>query len=353
MSMGVVAGVAVAMLLVGFLLGTRARQIVASAKALGAALKQLSFRIPPPAAEADAAAPTSSGADDDIEDEGGAAESADLGAFLDFEQSALDDHPDAEVNPVLLYQIRQEKERQRAVKRLEAIRAQLGDTEGMSEEQIHERVLEVEASGASNMLGREKASAIALLTQLGARFTAVSKGGASEAQAGAERRRLARTVETYLSRTLSVDTHKEAAAARRDRKEGGRMRTAYDVARDSGGHTLLRTHARETHNHELVKYARTLYREWEQRRRAAHPDEPESEDSDGETASSKAAKERVSRVRRGHGGDAGGMRMPTANDIAALREELGGDDEDEDDGEEGDAEAVERMLAAERSRLTA
>ena len=57
-----------------------------------------------------AAAASASGAETAVEDEGLAAKADVIDGFMSFSPSALDDHPEVQTNPVLLYQIRIEKE---------------------------------------------------------------------------------------------------------------------------------------------------------------------------------------------------------------------------------------------------
>jgi len=344
------AAVALVMLIVGFLLGTRGRQIAQSLKHLGEAIRSITVRIPK-TLDADAAAAAAAGADDnDVEDEGPSAAADLMDEFLSVEQTGLDDHPDVLVNPVLLYQIRLEKDRQRALKRRDELKRLLGDTDGMSAEEIETRMAEQELAGGAVGPGDVKQNALALLISVGARVTSM-RSDSNEAMAAAERRRLNKNIDVYLQKALDVEIRKEPKAGEKEavktkkkNREGLRLQTAYEVARETEyrAHHVHDGQVRAKHNLAVAKDSRTILRDFEVKRRVQRARDgdadDESEDSDGNTGENK--KKGLQR------GRAGGGAMPTASDIAQLALEFEGDEDGDRGGLERDPDDEEEGLAA-------
>ena len=233
-------GVAVAFLLVGmilgFLLGTRGRQLAQSAKAMAMNMPAIwSFKIPPKAEESN---------DDEGKDEnealgGGDDERPDdiLEEFMARGiENGLDDHPDLEINPVIMYQIKIAKE----AKRMEMARAALRD-EGMTEEEVEERML-LASMGGANPVSAGKPSAFQVLIDAGARFSSVSSGS-NEAALIQERKRQVRTIGVFLEKERGIDTGKDDKGTKTKpntvldpKKAGERPKSAYQVAVETSEH---------------------------------------------------------------------------------------------------------------------
>ena len=338
---GVMAAVALVMLIVGFLLGTRGRQIAQSLKHLGEAIRSITVRIPK-TLDADAAAAAAAGADDnDVEDEGPSAAADLMDEFLSVEQTGLDDHPDVLVNPVLLYQIRLEKDRQRALKRLEEMKKLLGDTEGMSEDEIAQRLAEQELAGGGQAVGDGKQNALAMLISVGARVTSTSSAS-SEHAAVAERRRTAKNIDVFLQRTRDIETSRAPPKKKQD-KLGVRLPTADEVARTTG-HTRHVVHsglARLERGVSVGRSSRSVLREWNLRRRSA-PGYESPYNSD-EERDRQEERERIAKEKRERRGNMGAV---SKADLAALAAELADEDSEEEDGEGRKPDADEEELAA-------
>lgn len=249
-------GVAVALmlvgLLVGFLLGTRGRQILAAAKSSLTLVAAFTFKIAPTEADGD-------DGDDRLDEElplGG----PDIEEFLSTEQvTALEDHPDVEVNPIILYQVKLAKEQARAdrvAKHLSELRDKY-IAEGLSEDEIVEKLLEGgEATGPST-----RQNALQLLISVGASVVPGGRGGNKESVDLQDRRRRLKNVESYLAQTMEVEVKKTKA----DKKNaaGVKVKDAYDVARETSivafdGGRLDRSAAQRS----VAKAARNIYRGW-------------------------------------------------------------------------------------------
>lgn len=243
-------------LLIGFLLGTRGRQIVAAIKAAGQAIKSLSFKIPMPASLMGQS--QTQGEDDGEKNEEDETDENEIG-IDDFIQpsdadNGLNDHPDIHLSPVLLYKIKRSKEELRAQQRRAALLA-----EGFDEGEVEERMaLEKETGGG----GGGRANPLALLISVGARVEATAGGDSAEAAKVQERRRLQRNVDQFL---LRVDGIEKFRADEKDEKVHiGRVKTAFEVARE----TAIRpiggpAREREVANLHRAKDARNLLREWQ------------------------------------------------------------------------------------------
>lgn len=322
----------IAGLLIGFLLGTRARQVVASAKAISGALKSFSFKIPSLDSALGQAQATDDGADDEKED--GEDESDDLLEIENFilgvdEDATLADHPDVQMSPVILYNIKKAKDQLRVAQRRAALAA-----EGLDEREVDERMELEQGSGGG---GGGRSNPLALLISVGARVEASAGAENADRIAMQERRRLQRNVDAYLSKANGIEKYKGSEKEHRD-QTGGRLRAAHEVAFETsskrfGGQIFHR----EVANVKFAKEARMQFRKFQ----AAHA-KPVKATRDGISTAG------FTRGRAG-GGVGGGMIDMDA--LASLQEEfsetggglLGDDDDDElgddDAGEDDDVDA--------------
>ena len=129
---------------------------------------------------------------DQDDDESGKEKAEDfLDAFLDSEQAdGLDDHPDIELSPVFMYNIKKAKEAQRAEAQRQSLLA-----EGMTADEVDERMSQMGASGGAPAV----ASPLAILIAVGAR-TEATKGKTSEEMLKKQDiRRKQRNIEVYLN----------------------------------------------------------------------------------------------------------------------------------------------------------
>lgn len=311
-------------LLIGFFVGTRGRQILATAKILHKAVRSFTVRLPDAAAVA--AASQDDGGDDRIEDEADP-QTIDIQDWLSSDHvPGLEDHPDLEVNPVIMYQVRKAKDQAREERRLK----QLSDTrerlleEGVSESEINSRLMELEGAGNA---GQQMRNSLALLISIGARVEAGAGAGNADAVALQDRRRRARNVDMYLQNSLEVDVKK--TAPKKASSSGVRMKSAFDVAKESGSSSYDRSKMRNDAQPHVAKYARNLYREWKVKNKALL-DTFDNGDSDEENAEKEGKKEKDEGHRRGGG-------MLDASDLAALQAEFA----DELMGEEEEDEPME------------
>ena len=96
-----------------------------------------------------------------------------------------------------MYQIKEEREKQRELKRLNERMAMLGDIEGLSEEEIAERLAEAEFETAAQGTA-QKQNAMAVLISVGAQFTQKLSADSGEAVAIQERRRVQRKTGAFF-----------------------------------------------------------------------------------------------------------------------------------------------------------
>ena len=249
-------------LIVGILLGTRARQIVASLKSLANAVRSFSFLIPKPADILGEQDKMDDGGEDDEKDTKDDEEDA---MMLDnFMQPgdadpSLGDHPDVKVNPIMLYKIKVSKEQARYEQRRAALLA-----EGFAPEEVDER-MEIEQMGGGGGGGGVKKNPLALFVELGARVEATKGGASADNAALQERRRLQRNVENFLFRAEGVEKFKPTSNKPQSTRDatGARYKTASEVATESavlpiGGNRWKRLRA----NLQMARDARRLYRSW-------------------------------------------------------------------------------------------
>ena len=296
MPMGVAIGLLFAGIVIGFLLGTRARQLAASVKMIGrAALSLAAFKMPDKGDDA---------GDDESEMEK-LDELKPVEGIEDFlslsSNTGLEDHPETEFNPVLMYQIKLARDALREQKRREAL-------EKAGEEQ--DDGLAAEAS--------DKPCALSVLINVGARVLPVMASDGAANAAAQERRRLQRTVDVYLNRELSVETRGPA-----EKRRGKKAKTALEKANDTKEQPIGGTQAlRYIRNLAIAKEGRNVLREWKK----AHPElnQPlDDEDEDG--GNMEEFRERMG----------GGGAQLDAGMLAMLQAEFDDDDVDWGGGMEG------------------
>lgn len=302
---------------IGFLLGTRGRQIVAALKATGQAVRSLTIKIPLIATlMGDDTAGDDDGEkeDDEIEDK-----QIDIDDFIQPADgdSGLADHPDVHLSPVLLYKIKRAKEELRTQQRRAALLA-----EGFDEGEVEERMqMEADAGGG----GGGRANPLALLISVGARVEPTAGGNSAEAVKLQERRRLQRNVDQFLLRVGGIEKYRPEKASH------GRVRTAMEMARETSLHPIGGpAREREVANLHRAKEARNLLRDWFKH---------------NETVKAREAplKKGLQRQRAGAGvanatGGGGGLDMAS---LAALQAEFAEDDDGDMEGEEGGEEGAE------------
>jgi len=332
MSVGVTAAVALVMLVIGFLIGTRARQLLAVSKVLGEAMRSFTIRIPPPADSDDKG--DDGGDDDQLDDDEGNLSGLVEDFLSNDTEQAFEDHPELQLNPVFLYQIRVFKEKQKEEKALEQRRLLL-EADGLSVEEIAAKMIEMEDDAAAGgARTNDKQCALNVLIDAGARVTALAASGGAEAAALQDRRRQQRNIEIFLRQTRDIVTEKVKGKTRNNK--GQKVATASEVAEATGRVRFgAGTFEREIRNVPVAKMGRGLLREWKKGRdylRAARGEEdPEEWDeaSDGEQRNKDIDDVGARRQR-------GGATLNQA-ELMKLAAELGqdmDDDDDEDDPEE-------------------
>jgi hypothetical protein len=270
--MAVVAGLVC--LIVGFVVGTRARQMAAALKAVGSLLKRVPFSLKDPKKMEE------EGKAEEVAPEGEAEADADeisMEDFLDV-KAGLDVHPDLCVSPIFMYKVKQAKEE---TKRQAALQALL--EQGVSEENATEvssmalmpivlalrscfapccavcllhlspsiAYTSVHMSQLVEMqqnMGGGTAGALLTLIQAGARVLPVSSNQSSEQQQLNEIRRKKKNIDVFLSKSLGVDISMEKvdkSASRRLSTSGSsltaEMKAIETASRPIGGASLMRS----------------------------------------------------------------------------------------------------------------
>jgi hypothetical protein len=202
---------------VGFLVGARAKQLMAALQMAPSALKSLLKSM--------ATTPEdSNGAEDAQGDQEEELEVKDIHDFLDTDAiPGLDDHADLIFNPIVMYKIKVAKDEARKEKRRQQLIADGYDPDAMDED---------EANAAAGGAGAIRQNALATLVEHGARVTPVSGGLSAEAAAREERKRQIRTIDSYLARSMDLDVARVPVAHRKAATLGTRKYTsALDMAR--------------------------------------------------------------------------------------------------------------------------
>jgi hypothetical protein len=184
-------------IIVGFLIGARAKQLLDVVKNVPTALVSLKELMKKAGEEEE---------DDTekVDDDDGADlndEDDPLSNWLSVEQTyGLDDHADVCRNPIIMYHISRSKEKLRREKR----RAQM-IADGLDEDVV-DQLLADESAGGGGGGGEGRGSALATLIACGARVKPVGDSLSAEAEQAELRRRQARTVDTFLTKERDIDT---------------------------------------------------------------------------------------------------------------------------------------------------
>lgn len=239
-------------LIIGFIIGTRARQMSEALKAVGSLLKRVPFTLQISKAEEEGKA-------EEVEADGDEEADVDPEEILDpflSTELGLDIHPDLVISPIMMYHIKMAKERLREQQRmaqLEEMKQQL-IAEGLSEAQADERVAFEAESGT--MISGGKQSALAVLIQAGARVTPTGNRDSQEQTILNDMRRQKKNVEVYLSKQHDIDVTmtKPEERSKRVGLEGTRMgplEMAVSTAKTPVGGPMARRSA------EMVETARS------------------------------------------------------------------------------------------------
>jgi len=228
--MGLIIGLVLGFL-IGFITGARAKQLIAATKLTATALKTIIKSLAP---EDDKGAAEEAATEEQETDEN-------VTSVDDFMNNdhvpGLDDHPDLEFSPIFLYKVKVAKEEARREKRRQQLL-----TEGYDPDQMDE----AEAEGMAG--GGQRQNALATLIQAGARVKPVGGGQSAEAALREDRRRQIKTIETYMSKNLELDTQRVSLAQKKNTasSKGKKYLSALDAARmttvkRAGGDTDERT----------------------------------------------------------------------------------------------------------------
>lgn len=316
-----VAAVAIICIIFGFLLGTRAKQLIKASKNAGKALITLKELF-------------KAGAEDDGKDDG-EAEAVDdqidlddnkpeefLDQFFSMEvTNGLDDHADIVRNPILMYHIKLAKDEQRREMRRQQLLA-----DGMDEETVNQ-MMENEMMGLGGGGGGDgKQNALATLIAAGARVTSAGDSSTAEAAAAEERRRHARTIDAFLNKQRGIDVKKTTRPQGSASKLAmSALDMAYKTSKEPYGGQMAKLLEQKV---DIAKQGRVSLRTWQRTRK-------EIVFGEGERRSAKKAADLLS------------------NDMqsALLAELEGGDEVDEDDedidglGADGDGDDEDELGA--------
>jgi len=245
-------GVAVGMLVGGLILG----YVVGARKDLMKMLNKLA------AAEADAADKDKGADGDDNEDVGGDEEAQIEGlieSFMDRDQvTGLDDHPDTEFNPIMMYQVKKVKDEMRARKQIEALLASRDlppdhldtlDPKARAEllaEMRSDTSVKV-AGNVGSVAGKVRKygaqqNSTAIMVGVGARFAKGGAGVALDANAVAgielkksqEARDRLRVIDMHLAATHDIDVGRESAKKRAGQMgQHGLLKNALETAKET------------------------------------------------------------------------------------------------------------------------
>jgi len=307
-------------LIIGFLLGTRAKQILASVKVVGTVMRKgFSLKVPASLSIMGDKQVADDGAGDDADQQ--EEEEEEEPSLLDQYIQPLEadpelaDHPDVQISPVILYNIKKVKEELRLAQRKAALLA-----DGLDEKEVEERMAMEASSGGGGGGGRM--NALALLISVGARVEATSGSGNAEHVATMDRRRMQRNVDAYLQKAAGVEKFRSEKTARDPL--GGRLKVAHEVAHETklrrvGGEEYERAMA----NLKKAKEARAIYKSYQSKQ----PTWQGASDDPGV----------MKRDRNANAGLANQTDM-----LAALQAEVEAEEGDEgeegEEGEEGDSE---------------
>jgi len=324
-------GIAIAFLFVGFILGflvgARTRQISAKLKNIGKAVLSLHLllKIKEAMAGMDDAEAMNEGDDDEADDAGGEDDTKKaeelMDAFMNSDPvDGLEDHPDVEISPVIMFQIKKAKEVQRLEKQKALLMA-----EGLTEAEAEERMTSLAESGGG--VSDVRANPLAVLIAAGARVEAARGATSDEMVKKIELRRKQRNVNVFIQKTYEIDTTVKRAEAGDVGGSKGNKKSALDVARE----TKSKPVGGENYKRELkavtqAKSARDLLKKFK------------IQDDLEKAAKKKKATGGVSATAGLEYGD-GERRQAVgldAADLAALLAEDGGEGEEGEEGAEGE-----------------
>ena len=200
-------------LIIGFLLGTRAKQILATFQAIasGAWRSAFSLRIPDDVKSSD---------DNDAEaslSEPPAMPVVDIVDFLTSQTSnELDENPGLVVNPVLLHVVREAKRAEKLQAQRAAMQRRTNNTGVMlTQEEIDNLEADMHFNrGIERLPNRRRA--INVLVENGARFNPVENVADAQKSAAQAARREARNIAVYFSKNHEIDIHATEAVRRRN-----------------------------------------------------------------------------------------------------------------------------------------
>ena len=338
---GIVLALMIAGMLIGYVWGTRGKQILA---AMRKAFKMFldsrfvaSLTVKVSKDDKDGEDDENGRVDEEIPDSGPGIED-----FLSTQPlPQLEDHQDVEVNPIILYQVKLAKEKAREDRQTKII-SELRDkmiAEGLSEDEIVEKLLESTNVAAQ---GSSKQNALATLISIGASFTPGAGQGNQEQVALQDRRRRMRNVESYLANALDIDVRKPKTEPKKN-ASGVAYKDAYQVARETK--VIPFDGGRDDRSKSAIRFAkdsRKIFKDYHK----AHPYTTEvvnDEESDEEEKKSFKDKRRKAL----HGSAA---KKADAEGLAALQAEFDGldmddiHDMDHEDGEGYEDDEAEHDL---------
>ena len=260
-------GLAIAFLfvgfIVGFLVGARTRQLQAKMQMVGKAVFSihLLLKIKEAMVGMDDAEAVNDGEDDNDPDDTSSTKNAEdiLDEFLNTDAGdGIDDHPDVEISPVFMFQIKKSKDQQRLEKQKALLMA-----EGLTEAEADERIASGAELGAG--AGDVRANPLAVLIAAGARVEAARGATSDEMLKKVELRRKQRNINVYISKQFDIDTkvaRKDEGAEGGAKSKGGK-KSALEVARE----TKVKPFGGDAYSRELravksAKSSRALLKEW-------------------------------------------------------------------------------------------
>ena len=256
--MPVTAGLCLLSLVLGFLLGTRSRQLVASVKMLPRAVFSLAALSIPANEDSDIG-----NDNDDMTKEDEPSHKAGIEDFLSLSSdTGFEDFADAVFNPILLYQVKLAREALREKQRAEQLESMGSDP--------NTSVVLAESTSQQN--------ALAVLVSVGARVLPVMAAEDVHSAALKEQKRQQRNIDSYLNRDMGVETRFLLPG-----KKGFRSKSAFEVANATkivpyGGHSYERL----VQNLTTAKESRNVLREW--LRKNPHKNQPpEADDNEEDT----------------------------------------------------------------------
>ena len=303
-------------LALGFLIGTRAKQLLAAIivapKAAATLAKTASAARQPPA-------PAAGDETTDMEllrpEEEEEAMGALVESFLNGNHApGLDDHAQVQFNPIIMYRMKRVKEQQRIEREMKK-RAESGEDSNPED-------------NSGDIVSYAKQS-INVLIAAGARFSSLGNVNAA-AQQQQERRRQLKSVEAYLAKQLEVDATRTTEPPEQQRRIGISVRkpTALQTALASSEPTSQV--ARFEHQIDQAKFARLQLKEAQRLNKVTYVfKDDEDDDEDGMDALRDDLRgQRISRI--GRSVNAGDLALLQA-EFSDVLEDVTPEDDDVDD----------------------